>query len=97
MAKGYWMAHVQVHDPEAYKRYIEEATPAYREHGAKFVARGGKFDPVEGDDLGARHVIIEFDSMEKAKACYESQVYQRARRHRLAASTGKLVIVEGVD
>jgi uncharacterized protein (DUF1330 family) len=97
MAKGYWMAHVDVHDPERYKRYLEEAAPAYREFGAKFIVRAGSFDPVEAGDLGDRHVIIEFASMEMAKGCYDSPTYQRARQHRLSASTGKLVIVEGVD
>ena len=97
MAKGYWMGHVDVHDPEAYKKYLEEAAPAYREFGAKFLVRAGNFEPVEADGLGARHVVIEFDSLAKAKACYDSPTYQSARRHRLAASKGKLVIVEGVE
>ena len=95
MPKGYWVGHVEVHDPEAYKKYIEGATPAYREYGAKFLARGGPFDPVEADDLGSRHVIIEFETIEKAKACYNSETYQNARKHRLSAATGRLIIVEG--
>ncbi len=97
MAKGYWIGHVQVSDPEKYKQYIAEATPAYREYGAKFLARGGAFDPVEAADLGSRHVIIEFESMAKAKACYNSATYQKARQHRLVSSTGRLLIVEGAD
>ena len=97
MPKGYWMAHVDVTDPERYKSYVAEATPAYKEYGAKFLVRGGKSDPVEAIDLGTRHVVIEFDSMEKAQACYNSETYQNARKHRLAASTGKLLIVEGAD
>jgi uncharacterized protein (DUF1330 family) len=97
MPKGYWMGHVEVTDAEAYKKYIETATPAYREHGAKFLARGGKFDPVEATDLGSRHVIIEFPSFEAAKACYESETYQKARQFRLAASKGRLLVVEGAE
>ena len=96
MAKGYWIGHVEVHDPERYKLYIAGATPAYQEFGAKFLARGGATDLVEAAGLGSRHVIIEFESMEKARACYRSETYQRARQHRLSASTGKLLIVEGV-
>ena len=52
MPKGYWIGHVEVHDAEAYKKYVEGATPAYREYGAKFLVRGGKEDRVEADDLG---------------------------------------------
>lgn len=97
MPKGYWMGHIEVHDPETYKKYIEGATPAYREHGAKFLARGGAFDPVESTDLGSRHVIIEFESLEKAKACYNSPIYQAAKKFRQAAAKGRLVIVEGAE
>ena len=97
MAKGYWIGHVEVHDPEKYKKYIEGASPAYKEFGAKFIVRGGKEDRVEAGDLGPRHVVIEFDSLETAQACYNSRTYQEARKHRLGASTGRLVIVEGPE
>lgn len=95
MPKGYWIGHVDVHDPETYKKYIEGATPAYQEYGAKFLVRGGQSEAVEATDLGSRHVVVEFESLEKAKACYNSATYQEARKHRLAASTGRIVIVEG--
>jgi uncharacterized protein (DUF1330 family) len=97
MAKAYWVAHVEVHDPERYKLYIEGAAPAYKEFGAKFLARGGAFDALEAEDLGSRHVVIEFENMKTARACYNSETYRKAREHRLAASTGKLLIVEGAD
>src|SRR5680860_1068449 len=97
MPKGYWIAHVDVHDPERYKKYVAGATPAYKEYGAKFLARGGASEQLEGEALGARHVIIEFDSIDKARTCYNSETYQTARQHRLAASRGRIVIAEGVE
>jgi uncharacterized protein (DUF1330 family) len=97
MPKAYWIAHVKVTDPETYKKYIETAAPAFREFGARFLARGGSADPVEAPDLGPRHVVIEFESMERARQCYNSPAYQAAIKHRQAAATGKLLIVEGVD
>jgi uncharacterized protein (DUF1330 family) len=96
MAKGYWIAHINVTDPERYKSYVAEAGPAYQAHGAKFVIRGGAGEQVEGTGLGSRHVVIEFESLEQAKACYNSDAYQKAKRHREAASTGDILIVEGV-
>ncbi|MFK7902045.1 MAG: DUF1330 domain-containing protein [Nitratireductor sp.] len=95
MAKGYWIAHIEVHDSERYKDYVAGAGPAYKEFDAKFMVRGGASEQLEGDALGARHVVIEFDSVEKARACYDSDTYQKAREHRLAASEGRLLIVEG--
>lgn len=98
MPKGYWIAHIEVHDPEAYKPYLTTAMPAYEEFGAKFLVRGGKSEAVDGEMLaGRRHVVIEFETIEKAWACWNSETYQNARKHRLAASNGEIVIVEGPE
>lgn len=97
MPKGYWIAHVDVNDAERYKDYVAGATPAYKEFGANFLVRGGAGEQIEGDGLGSRHVVIEFPTIEAANECYNSATYQAAREHRLAASTGKIVIVEGPE
>lgn len=96
MPKGYWIAHVNVKSPEKYPDYIETARPAFEEYGARFIVRGGAHECVEGD-TGERHVIIEFDSMENALACYNSEQYQKAVAIRQDASTGTITIVEGVE
>lgn len=98
MPKGYWIGHVDVHDAERYKQYVAGATPAYKEFGAKFLVRGTPSEQVEGDLLGPRHVVIEFPTIEAAKACYNCETYQAAKTHRLAASrSGRIVISEGFD
>ena len=97
MPKGYWIAHINVHDPESYKNYVAGAMPAYQEYGAKFLVRGTPSEQVEGEGLGPRHVVIEFPTIEAARACYESTTYQAAREHRLAASTGHIIISEGAE
>ena len=48
MAKGYWIARIDVHDPEGYKDYVAAAKPAFEHFGARFLARGGQTDAVEG-------------------------------------------------
>ena len=93
--KGYWIARVDVHDEAGYRPYVEESTAAFAAHGAVFLARGGPIAVLEGG-ARARNVLIEFPSVAEAVACYESDVYQRASRHRRAAGTGEIVIVEGV-
>ena len=95
MPKGYWIAHVDVRDPETYKLYVQGAKGAFERFGAKFLARGGPFELMEGNDIGARHVVIEFDSVEQARACYNSAEYQAAREHRLPVATATMLIVEG--
>jgi len=94
--KAYWIARVDVKDLEAYKAYLSGATQAFAGHGARFLARGGRADGVEGQ-ARARNVIIEFPSYQAAMDCYNSVAYQAARAHRASASVGEIVIVEGVQ
>ena len=96
MAKGYWIAHVDVVDAEAYKAYIRANAVAFAKFGARFLVRAGRGEAKEGA-ARSRHVVIEFADYATALACYESQEYRRARALRQAASTGDLVVVEGYD
>ena len=95
MPKGYWIARIDVHDPETYKQYVEAARPAFERFGAKFVIRGGQAEAVEGSGRG-RNVVIEFASFEVARACYESPEYAKAKAFRQKASVGEVLLVEGV-
>lgn len=94
MAKGYWVARVDVEDGERYKDYIAAAKIAFDEYGANFLARGGEIDRAEGE-CRARNVIIEFDSLAIAKACYYSEQYQIAAAIRQSCSKGEIVLMEG--
>lgn len=94
MAKGYWIAQVDVTDPERYRDYIAANAAAFEKYGGRFLVRGGAAEAVEGA-ARSRIVVIEFPSFEAAKACYASPEYATAKAIRDAASTGDLVIVEG--
>jgi len=96
MAKGYWIAHVDVTDDEQYKGYVAANAEAFAKHGARFLVRGGRFESVEGSSR-ARNVVIEFPSYQAALDCYRSPEYQRALALRLPASTGDVIIIEGYD
>ncbi|MFZ1107816.1 MAG: DUF1330 domain-containing protein [Rhodomicrobium sp.] len=96
MAKAYWIARVDVNDPEAYKAYISGAAQAFAGHGAIFRARGGRAQGVEGQ-ARARNVVIEFPSYRAALDCYNSAACQAARAHRIPAAISEIVIVEGVE
>lgn len=96
MAKGYWVAHVDVDDMDRYKSYIAANAKPFAEFGARFLVRGGQRQVREGR-ARARTVVIEFDSYENALACYDSAAYQEAKALRDPVSTGDLVIIEGYD
>ena len=80
MPKAYWIARVDVHDPETYKNYVETAKPAFERYNAKFLARGGKTEVLEGK-ARARNVIIEFASMEDAHGLLQFAGIHRGARH----------------
>ena len=93
--KGYWIAMVEITDPEAYPAYVATNGAAIAKYGAKLLVRGGRHDDPEGP-TGNRHVVVEFESYEQGVACYHSPEYQEVVKLRHAASIGKFVIVEGV-
>ncbi len=95
MSKGYWIARVDVRDAEGYPAYVETAKPAFERFGAKFLARGGKTDAIEGEGR-ARNVVIEFPSFQHAVDCYNSPEYQEAVQIRQKVADGEIVIVEGL-
>lgn len=95
MPKAYWIAHVTVSDPEQYQLYASAAPEAFKKYGARILARGGAAHQMEGTGR-PRNVVIEFDSLEQAIACYQSREYQAAKAKRESAGEAEIVIVEGV-
>jgi len=93
---AYWIGNVKVTDEEAYGKYAAIATIAIAEHGGKFLARGGKYERLEGNDR-SRNVLAKFPSLEAAHNCYYSDRYQEAVSHAKDACERDLVIVEGSD
>ncbi|SMY09967.1 DUF1330 domain-containing protein [Flavimaricola marinus] len=95
MPKGYIIAHVTVTDPEPYKEYVRLDTPIFDRLGGRFIVRGGQSELVEGQ-LQERHIVIEFDSYEAARAAYNDPEYQKVADIRRANADSSFVLVEGV-
>ena len=96
MAKGYWIARVDVHDAEKYKAYISANAEPFRKFGARFLVRGGPFENPEGVSR-TRNIVLEFPSYQVALECYRSPEYQEAVALRVPVSSIDLVIIEGYD
>lgn len=94
MAKGYWIARVDVNNPDRYPDYVNTAKPAFERFGANFLVRGGETHSMEGDNR-ARNVVIEFPSVQHALDCYNSLEYQDAVKIRQSVADSELIIVEG--
>ena len=95
MAKGYWIARVDVENDEAYARYRSLNAVAFAKYGAKFIVRGGEYKLARGE--GRKHnVVIEFADFASAKAYVSSPEYADARKLREGAGEIDIVVVEGV-
>jgi len=93
---AYVVADVNVFDPEKFEEYKKTAGPTSAEFGGKYLVRGGKLDALEGQWAPTRLVIIEFPSMEKAKAWWDSQSYAGPKAIRQACATSNFIVVEGM-
>lgn len=96
MPKGYWIVRGNVTNPEAYKAYVAANAEAFRKFGARFLARAGKFEAVEGEGA-SRNVVIEFNDYATALACYHSPEYAAAKALRMGAASIDIVVIEGYD
>lgn len=96
MPKAYWVAHVDIADPEVYAKYREANAAPFARYGARFIVRGAPQTIMEGQSR-ARTVVIEFPSLQAATDCFHSSEYQAAKAIRDPISTADLVIVEGYE
>ena len=96
MAKGYWIARVDVSNPEGYQKYIAANAAVFSKFGARFVVRGGRFEAPEGQHR-SRNIVLEFKDYETALACYRSPEYAAAKALREAHSVAELIIIEGYE
>ena len=89
---GYWIAHIDVSDPEGYKAYQNDVTTPFGKFSGRYVVRGGRCEVMEGR-MAARTVVVEFPSYEAALACYRSVEYQAS----IALRKGNIVAIEAFD
>jgi uncharacterized protein (DUF1330 family) len=94
---AYVIFDVTVTDPETYAKYKDLAPAAVAAYGGTYLARGGKAETLEGDWQPGRMVILQFPSLEKAKAWLNSPEYAPARALRNRASLTRMIVVEGVQ
>lgn len=92
---AYLIAEIDITDAETYKEYQTMVPATVKQYGGRFLARGGAVVPKEGGWNPVRVIVIEFPSMEVAKAWYDSPEYAPALDIRLRATKSRLILVEG--
>jgi uncharacterized protein (DUF1330 family) len=94
---AYWVARGKVNDPEEYKKYADQVPPILAKYGGKPLARGGRFQIMEGPEDFQRFVVIEFPTFEQGVACFSSAEYQNAAKFRRnGGGVVELVMLEGL-
>jgi len=93
---AYVVVQVEINDPVRYADYKGMVPASLEKYGGRFIVRGGQIHTMEGDWAPKRFVLVEFPSVERAKAWWDSPEYREARDLRWATASSQLIIVEGV-
>lgn len=91
---AYVIGLVEITNPEQYREYMKHTPRLINQFGGRFVARGGEVVTLEGEPL-PRMVLIEFPSLDQARAFYDSPEYVRARQLRQGAGHLRLTAIQG--
>jgi uncharacterized protein (DUF1330 family) len=95
---AYWVARSKINDPVEYKKYTDLVPGIIAEFGGKVLARGGKFQIMEGPDKFQRFVVIEFPTFAQGVACFTSKEYDAAAAFRRSgAGEVETIMVDGGD
>ncbi|MCX5755795.1 MAG: DUF1330 domain-containing protein [Gemmatimonadetes bacterium] len=93
---AFFVANVEVTDPEGFKAYAVGAPATVAQYGGKYIARGGAIEILEGDWAPKRLTIIQFDSVVQVKAWFDSPEYKPFKEIRKKTTIAKLLVTEGV-
>jgi uncharacterized protein (DUF1330 family) len=93
---AYVIGRIEVTDPDQYKKYTARTPDVIAKFGGKFIVRGAEVHTLEGPEEKSRVAVIEFPSLEKAKAFYHSEEYVETRALRRGAAVVSLIAIEGV-
>ena len=94
--RAYYVAEFELRDSEGIKPYSAGVAGTFEPFGGRFIVRGGRIAALEGPPPGSRTVIIEFPSMERAQAWYDSEAYRNLRPVRQRSGVSRAYIIEGL-
>lgn len=93
----YVIADIEIKDQDAYAEYQKLVPGIIEKFGGRYLVRGGKITPGEGEWGLTRIVMLEFPSAEKAREFSTSDEYAPIAAIRHKAATSRSFIVEGID
>jgi uncharacterized protein (DUF1330 family) len=93
---AYVAVQVVINDPVTYERYKKLTPGSLTNYGGRFLARGGMTETLEGTWSPSRFVLLEFPSVERARAWWSSPEYAPAKALRQSSASTEMLLIEGV-
>ncbi len=93
---AYVIVEIEVLNAERYEEYKRLAPPSIAAFGGRYVVRGGRAETLEGGWSPKRMVLLEFESLERARQWWDSSEYREAKRLRQETARTRMIAVEGV-
>ena len=93
---AYVVTEIEILDPVRYEDYKKMSLSSVQAYGGRFVVRGGRTETLEGEWSPKRFVVIEFPSVERAKAWWSSPEYAAAKKLRQEIAKTEMIVAEGL-
>jgi len=93
---AYVIVEIDIGDPVGYEEYKKLAGAPVEKYGGKYIVRGGRTEVLEGDWHLKRILVVQFDSMQRAKEWLNSEEYREPRKARQRTARTRVIVVEGV-
>lgn len=93
---AYIIVEIEITDPAGFEEYRKQVPATIEQYGGKYIVRGGACETLEGDWRPKRIVVLQFESMERAKAWLNSPEYLEPRKLRHRTAKARMILVEGM-
>jgi uncharacterized protein (DUF1330 family) len=93
---AYVIVEIEVVDPVGYEEYKKLASASMLRFGGKYIVRGGTTEVLEGGWKPKRLVVLEFESMQRARDWLNCEDYSEPRKMRHRTARTNMILVEGV-
>jgi uncharacterized protein (DUF1330 family) len=93
---AYVIVEIDIFDPAGYEEYKNLAGATVEKYGGKYIVRGGKTEVLEGDWQPKRIVVLEFESIGRAREWLNCEEYRAPRKMRHRTAKTNMIVVEGV-
>lgn len=94
---AYAIGYLDMRDPSWVREYGPKVAELVKKHGGNYLVRGNMIERLEGEgQLPSVVVVLEFPSMEHAKAWYHDPDYAPLIELRQSGSDLDFILVEGL-